>query len=201
MKRALIGLGLVMVGCGSSSDSPAPDAATRVDSGTPGDSGTPVDGGSQPGVFKLTSTFADGAAIPVENSCSGVNTSPVLTWANVPAAAQGLALTLIDPDAGNFKHWVIYDIPPTLAGLPAHVENGYAPGNVTGAHQTKSQQGATGYYGPCPPAQHTYHFTLYALDVATLPGASAATTAADAITAITAHMIAHTELVGTFQKP
>lgn len=194
MKRALIGIGLVMVGCGgdSSSDKPTADAGESGDGGN-----APMDSGT--GTFKLTSTaFAEGAAIPKENSCAAP--SPVLAWADAPDA-KSFALTVIDSDANDFKHWVIYDILPTATGLPAHVENVYAPGNVSGAHQTASQEGTVGYYGPCPPqgAAHHYHFTLYALDVDKLPGAGQQTTAAQAIAAITTHMTAHAELIGTFQ--
>ncbi|HEY0250861.1 MAG TPA: hypothetical protein VGC41_05010, partial [Kofleriaceae bacterium] len=93
------------------------------------------------------------------------------------------------------------DIPTTATGLPAKVDNAYAPSNVTGAHQTKNGGGSLGYTPPCPPAgkgTHHYHFTVYALDAATLPGATGTTTATEAIASITTHMIAHAELIGTF---
>ena len=199
MKRALIGIGLVLVGCGEgSSDKSAADAGTTLDGG----SNQPLDGGTQPGTFKLTSTeLAEGAEIPIPYSCKGVNVSPALAWSNPPAAAKSFAVTLIDPDAFDFKHWVIYDIPSTATGLPAEVERTFSPRRVPGAHQVKNQQGSTGYYGPCPPIKHTYHFTVYALDLDKLPGITENTPAADAIAAITTHMIAHTELTGTFTPP
>lgn len=204
MKRALIGLGVLVVGCGgsSSSDKPAADASTSPDGG----SNAPSDSGTQGGTFTLTSTaFAANGAIPVANSCDGTAGSPALAWTGAPSAAKSFALTVIDPDAGNsgFQHWVIYDIPTTDTGLPAKVENAYAPGNVAGAHQTKNQGGSLGFTPPCPPKgdpAHHYHFTLYALDAATLPGATGTTTATQAIASIATHMIAHAELVGTFAR-
>ena len=96
-------------------------------------------------------------------------------------------------------HWVIYDIPPTATGLPAGVENVYAPGNVAGAHQTVSVHAPTvGYYGPCPPAVHNYQFAIYALDTAPLPGASASTTRPEAIGEIQTHRLDSGTLTGMF---
>ncbi len=97
---------------------------------------------------------------------------------------------------------MIYDIPPTAVGLPVSVENAYAPTNVSGAHQTVSVHAPTvGYYGPCPPAMHTYQFAVYALDVATLPGATENTMRTDAVPVIQAHQLATGTLTGTFTPP
>lgn len=197
MKRLL--LGLVLIGCSSSSDHPATDAAAPQDSG-----GTTID--SPPGTLALTSTaFAEGGMIPLAYTChdpANVNMSPPLTWSGAPTAVQSFALVVLDPDAPNppFRHWVIYDIPATATSLPEHVENTYAPSNVPGAHQTPSQHAPTiGYFGPCPPAEHNYHFTLYALSVALLPGGTAQTTPTEAIASIETHQIASTALVGKFK--
>jgi Raf kinase inhibitor-like YbhB/YbcL family protein len=193
MKRILLGLVIVTVaGCGNDTNNQGPLDARPID--------TP------PGAFALTSTvFTAGGMIPVAYSChdpANVNMSPPLAWTGAPSPAQSFAVVVLDPDAPTppFRHWVIYDIPASATGLPEHVENAYAPANVAGAHQAPSQHTPTiGYYGPCPPAEHSYHFTLYALDVATLPGTSAQTSAADAIAAIATHQIASTELVGKFK--
>jgi phosphatidylethanolamine-binding protein (PEBP) family uncharacterized protein len=96
-------------------------------------------------------------------------------------------------------HWVIYDIPASATGLPANVEKAYAPGNVPGAHQTRSYSaGTTGYLGPCPPNTHTYRFEVIALDVTPLPGTSAMTTRDQAVPLIDMHALARATLTGTY---
>ena len=183
MKSALVlasgltsGLALAVTGC--SSDSPRT-----------------IDGGgtdAPPGTMTLTSTaFADGGAIPVDNTCKGANTSPALSWTGAPSTTRSFALVLTDLSlAPPLVHWVIYDIPPTATGLPAGVEQIYAPGNVSGAHQTVSVNAPSiGYYGPCPPTAHIYQFAIYALDVAPLPGASASTTRPMAVGEIQTHRL------------
>jgi Raf kinase inhibitor-like YbhB/YbcL family protein len=102
----------------------------------------------------------------------------------------------------DLVHWVIYDIPAVAAGLPANVENAYAPTNVAGAHQAVSVHAPiVGYYGPCPPSKHSYEFAVYALDVGTLPGATAETSRADALTAILAHKLGSGTVTGTYTPP
>jgi phosphatidylethanolamine-binding protein (PEBP) family uncharacterized protein len=53
------------------------------------------------------------------------------------------------------------------------------------------------FFGPCPRSKHTYEFTLYALNVDTLPGLSASSTVAQVETAAKANDIASTKLAGT----
>lgn len=105
--------------------------------------------------FELTSpAFAEGASIPREHSCEGP--SPELAWAGVPEDTVELALTLLDPDAGNFVHWVAWGIDPASAGLAA---------GAAAPIEGENDAGRPGYFGPCPPegARHRYVFTLYAL--------------------------------------
>lgn len=189
MMRTLL-LGLALAGCGSGS-SKTVDAA--------GQDGTIDSPGSS---IALTSTaFAEGGMFPIDNTCKSTNVSPALTWTHAPGGTQSFAVVLTDLSI-SLVHWVIYDIPPSATGLPASVENTYAPANVAGAHQTISVHApVVGYYGPCPPATHTYQFAVYALDVAALPGASQTTMRPDAVTAIQAHQIAMGTLAGTFTPP
>lgn len=148
--------------------------------------------------FALTSpAFAEGGVIPDENACVGSNVSPELAWTGGPAA-QSYAIVFTDLDNGLI-HSVIYDIPSSATGLPAEVDNAYAPADVPGAHQPLAYDNDTrGYLGPCPGTTHTYEFELFALDVATLPGASEGTTRAQAATLINEHDLASTTLSGTF---
>ena len=127
--------------------------------------------------FELsTSAFEDGGVIPDVYTCQGDNVSPALQWSGVPDGAKALALVIDDPDANGFVHWVIHNIPPESAGLPrgippdAILTDGsfQGPNNFAaragGAFPGGSTINGIGYDGPCPPAQHTYVFTLYALD-------------------------------------
>ncbi len=118
--------------------------------------------------------FSAGGVIPqalMATDCGGRNRSPELTWTAVPSGAKSLALILRDPDApipGGFYHWVVYNLPVTLAGLPAGAKLG-------AGRLGRTTAGAPGYYGPCPPPgpSHHYVFTLYALDVAHLAAGTA----------------------------
>lgn len=161
--------------------------------------------GMSAGSFILTSSaFAEGATIPATNTCSGTNTSPPLAWSEAPSNTNSYAVVLTDLSI-NLTHWVIYDIPATATELPASVDNVYAPANVDSAHQTASGASSTiGYVGPCPraaPPVHMYQFAVYALDIATLPGASAQTTASQAVTAIQAHRRGKATLTGNYTLP
>jgi Raf kinase inhibitor-like YbhB/YbcL family protein len=109
--------------------------------------------------------------------CTGGNVSPALVWSNVPAGTKSLALQIHDPDAptgSGFWHWAVYDIAPTVTGLPQGAGNSPStlPAGAYGGNTDFLDTGATGvngnYGGPCPPqgdAPHRYVFTLYALAV------------------------------------
>jgi hypothetical protein len=71
--------------------------------------------------IELTSpAFEDGEAIPVKYSCDGEDISPALSWKNLPAGTESLALIVDDPDApgGTWVHWVAYDIPRKRPDFP-----------------------------------------------------------------------------------
>jgi hypothetical protein len=163
--------------------------------------------------------FQDGGRIPVEYSCWGDNVSPALEWSGVPAGAESLALLVTDPDAGpalgastnvGFAHWIVFDIPPGKTGyaqdrpggetLPDGARQGRndfgqfsAPGQVLpGRPPTK----VLGYDGPCPPAEHHYAFTLYALD--TTLGLPPGAELADVLTAMEGHVLAQAQVIGLF---
>jgi Raf kinase inhibitor-like YbhB/YbcL family protein len=139
--------------------------------------------------------FADGAAIPTRFACDGEGISPEVDWSGAPAATQALALTVIDPDAGGFVHWLAYDIPAASTGSLA--ENvGTAGGTPP---QGANGRGQAGYTGPCPPSgTHHYVFTLYALD-RTL-GLTGTPSRADLEAAMKGHVLAMTVLTGTYKQ-
>ena len=74
----------------------------------------------------ITSTaFAPDGAIPSVYTCEGKDISPPLAWSGAPAGTKSFALIVDDPDAPDpaapkmtWVHWVLYDIPDSVAALP-----------------------------------------------------------------------------------
>lgn len=153
---------------------------------------------------RITSpAFRDGEGIPRVHTCQGRDTSPRLEWSGIPAQAKSLALIVDDPDAPDpaapkmtWVHWVLYDIPPTAAGLPEAARASLLPaGTREGTNDWKRK----GYGGPCPPVgRHRYFFKLYALDA--VLGDLGAPTKARLEKAMEGHVLAHAELIGTYEK-
>ena len=149
----------------------------------------------------LTSpAFASGAAIPAEFTCKGADRSPELSWSGAPKSTVTYALIVDDPDApgGTFFHWVAYNIPANKTSLPAGVPQGAEiPG---GGKQGMNSFGHLGYNGPCPPPGKTHHyrFHLYALDSELNIGDKA--DAAAIQSGFKGHVLADTELTGTFER-
>jgi Raf kinase inhibitor-like YbhB/YbcL family protein len=173
-----IALGLVLAACG-------------------GNGGTDADSGPGGSFAIRSSAFANGAAIPVRHAYLGcgvgaANVSPALELSGIPAGTLGIAIVVDDPDAGDFVHWTVWDIPPSTASIPEGVPPS-APGFVQGTNDF----GETGYGGPCPPAEHTYRFRAYALDVATL-GESAGAAPFAVRAALAMHTIATADWTGRY---
>ena len=104
----------------------------------------------------------------------------------------------MDTANGN-KHWAIWDIPAATTSLPKGLGKGFNVPNVSGAHQKGMGGSSTSqqFFGPCPGGSaHKYEFTLYALNVTTLPGLSSSSTVAQVETAAQANDIANVKLAG-----
>lgn len=137
----------------------------------------PVPIGAQ-ATFRLTSpTIREGARIPMEHvfngfGCTGGNVSPALAWTNAPAGTKSFAITMYDPDAptgSGWWHWTVVNLPASVTSLPAGA--GSTGGTLpSGAVQGRTDFGASGYGGPCPPpgTPHRYVFTVFALKVPSL---------------------------------
>ena len=102
--------------------------------------------------------------IPAKFTCDGQDVSPPLRWnVSLPdgSAIAAYAITVTDPDAHGFVHWVVAGIPGTVTALPEGAGNANA-GN--GLRQGRNDFGRLGYGGPCPPPgrAHRYEFALYA---------------------------------------
>jgi Raf kinase inhibitor-like YbhB/YbcL family protein len=153
----------------------------------------------------LTSpAFRHMAEIPRRFTCDGPDVSPPLAWRGVPAGTAGLALIVDDPDAPDpaapkmiWVHWVLYDIPPSTTGLAEGAGAKRGPG---GARDGLNDWKRPGYGGPCPPiGRHRYFFKLYALDK-TLGNLGPRATKKDVEKAMAGHVLAHAELIGTYQR-
>ena len=152
-----------------------------------------------------SSAFHHQGEIPARYSCEveGREVSPPLSWGGVPVAARSLALIVDDPDAPDprapkrtWVHWVLYDLPVAATGLPEGVEPHDLP---AGTREGKNDWGRTGYGAPCPPiGRHRYFFKLYALDTV-LPDLGAPDKQR-LEQSMAGHVLAHAELVGTYQK-
>jgi Raf kinase inhibitor-like YbhB/YbcL family protein len=180
----------------------ATDAPSSADADAASVDAAPVDSGPPPPLALTSAAFADGAIIPTKYTCNTAlpaAPSPPLAWTGGPVAAS-YAVVMIDESltGPNNVHWVIYDLAPATTSLPEGVPTGYAIA-APAAHQARdSFSGTFAYFNPCPPpALHTYAFTLYALDVATLPVVMTDGTGA-VIAQIKAHMTASARLTGKY---
>lgn len=151
--------------------------------------------------IQITSTaFTEGNPIPQKYTCDREDTSPPLTWTGIPAQAKSLVLIVDDPDApvGVWVHWVVFDMPPTLTGLPEGLAKtptlpGIGVQGTTGFRKP-------GYGGPCPPKgkPHRYFFRLYALDsLLNLPSGAKRS---EVDIAMQGHILVSGQLIGTYGR-
>ncbi len=150
-----------------------------------------------------SSSCGPGGSIPAHYTCDGSGVSPPLAWSALPAATRSLALVVDDPDAPDpaapqrtWVHWVLYNIPVSVAGLSEGVAaNELPPGTLNGINDWKR----TGYGGPCPPiGRHRYFHKLYALDVV-MPDLGKPDKAR-LMQAIRGHVVGQAELIGVYQR-
>lgn len=160
--------------------------------------------GGTPMTLQLTSqAFSANGEIPPLYTCDGDDTSPPLSWSGLPPGTRSLALIVDDPDAPDPKapkmtwvHWVLYNIPAGVSGLPENAGKGGLPaGTLEGLNNWKR----TGYGGPCPPiGRHRYFHKLYALD-RVLPDLGRPSKE-ELLRAMEGHLLGQAELIGTYQR-
>ena len=162
----------------------------------------PAAGGKETAMpIQVTSgSFQTNQVIPKKFTCDGENLSPSLAWSNLPVGSKSLAIVCEDPDApaGNFLHWLIFNIDPVIGGLPEGVSE---KSSVIGlALQGKNGFGKVGYGGPCPPrgATHRYFFRIYALDKTLELNSGAARP--DLAKAMQGHVLGEGELMGLYSR-
>ena len=115
--------------------------------------------------------------------CDGKNISPALKWTGAPKDTKSYALTVYDPDAptgSGWWHWVVFNIPAGTHELAEGAGSADGKGLPAGAVQGRTDFGAPGFGGACPPQgdkPHRYIFTVHALKTDKMelpPDASAA---------------------------
>ena len=134
--------------------------------------------------FKVVSqSFKDGDYLAMDHmlsenygfGCAGGNKSPQLSWGEPPEGTKSFAVTCYDPDAptgSGFWHWVMVNIPANVPSLDLGAGDPSGGKVPNGALQTRTDFGAPGYGGPCPPEgdhPHRYLFTVFAVSQEKLP--------------------------------
>ena len=146
--------------------------------------------------------FPEAALIPDRYTCEGEDISPALDWGEPPLGTKSYALVMDDPDApvGVWDHWVVFDLPSGVRGLPEKqpIEPRLSNGAIQGSNSWPSNN--IGYRGPCPPSgpAHTYRFFLYAVDLMLdlPPGADKG----EVLKALDGHFVAERVYTGRYQR-
>lgn len=122
--------------------------------------------------------FKDGGTLPIDSTCDGKGVSPALSWSNVPANAQSLAIimdTVPGPlrpgevDIGKHFYFTVFNIPTTVTSITSG-------STVVGTLGQNFQGKKLGYTPPCSqgPGSKKYSIYLYALSSKlTLPASEA----------------------------
>jgi len=138
--------------------------------------------------------FEGGEEMPEKVGYMHENVNPELRIRNVPEDAESLVLIMDDPDALEpagkiWDHWITYDVDPEIQ----KIESGESPGT-----EGMTDFRETGYNGPNPPdGEHTYVFTLYALDVEL--GLKEGASKEEVEESIEGHVVEKTELKGRYE--
>lgn len=137
--------------------SPLP-SAVPVEVDEPIETIVPAEPTTPPVDLALVAPWPNGEAIPTLYTCDGDDVSPALRWSTGSAETTEFAISMVDPGANNYVHWIVTGIDPATSSLE---EGRLPPGVVVGANSS----GDEGYTGPCPPDPdpHDYVVTVYAL--------------------------------------
>ncbi|MDZ4833612.1 MAG: YbhB/YbcL family Raf kinase inhibitor-like protein [Candidatus Melainabacteria bacterium] len=153
-------------------------------------------------VLTVTSkTVKEGKSVPINHTGDGKDVSPELSWTKAPVTAKSIAVTCEDPDApgGVWFHWIVFNLPPTTAGLPEGIAK--TPSIAAGAGQGTNDFEKVGYNGPAPPkgAEHRYQFKVFALDkkLDLKPGCDKK----QFYKALSGHVVGRGKLTGLYKRP
>jgi len=106
--------------------------------------------------------FRSDVRLPAQYTCEGRGLSPPLYWSGaLSQQPKSFAVVVDDGQAPitPYVYWMVFDISPTTTDIAQN----RLP---TGAREAVNSAGTARYDAPCPrgDAQHTYRFTVYALD-------------------------------------
>ena len=109
----------------------------------------------------------DGQPLKDDQVAEHGNTSPQLSWEDVPEGTKSFTITCFDPDAptpSGFWHWVLVDVPADVTSLDAGAAAGALPGQ---AFHVRNDGGEAGFMGAAPPEGdqvHRYYFVVHAVN-------------------------------------
>jgi Raf kinase inhibitor-like YbhB/YbcL family protein len=152
--------------------------------------------GLEPEIEVHSVAFEPGTPLPISCAVDGVGAPPALSFTGVPDAAQSLIVLCEDPDAPQlepFLHWSVYGIPRSASSVDAQSQHDYRIGE-----NSKSESSYTPAAPPPGHGLHHYHFQVFALDVPVELGAGAERK--DLLEAMTGHVLAWGEIVGTYER-
>src|SRR5262249_18235022 len=146
--------------------------------GPGGGGGGQARGGQRGPAFNVTSSaWPDGGEVPMKHAGRGGNMSPAFEFkwfqgtmpTDQPANVQSFAVIFHDIENASNRgptdtlHWMAWDFPGTLKGLPEGLGMGDLP---DGTKQATTAIGRGAYFGPGagPGPFHHYIFEFYALD-------------------------------------
>ncbi len=103
-----------------------------------------------------TSALKETGFLLADFTCEGANSSPNITWGDVPDGTQSIAVVAEDLGllGGIASHWLLWGIPSDTREVAAGVSGSTdLPG---GAVEGINSGGRSGYNGPCPPPKIIY---------------------------------------------
>ena len=146
-------------------------------------------------ILLTTGAFRSGGTMPARFTCDGEDVHPPLRWAGGPPAEE-FALVMVDQDADEFVHWLVY-------GIPGHIPAVGRTSPPPGAREGQNGFERVGYGGPCPPqadSAHRYLFTVYSLRVVRTQGLGPGASLDEVLEAIRCCIQAHGSLSATYER-
>ncbi|MDR6690180.1 Raf kinase inhibitor-like YbhB/YbcL family protein [Microbacterium sp. 1154] len=126
---------------------------------------------SVPSFDVVSDDVTDGQPLSDDQVADKGNTSPHLSWSNVPEGTKSFVITGFDPDAptpSGFWHWVLVDVPADVRELASGAAAGSLPGHSL---HVRNDGGEAGFLGAAPPQgdqPHRYFFVVHAVSESSL---------------------------------